>query len=67
LPLREDDKVKTTIWGINPHGKDWLFQWKFLPFGLKNAPTKFQRVMDQVLASLGFAKFFTLMTSLLLA
>jgi hypothetical protein len=39
LPLREGDKVKTIFWGINPHGKDYLYQWKFLPFGLKNAPT----------------------------
>jgi hypothetical protein len=22
LPLKEDDKVKTTVWEINPHGKD---------------------------------------------
>jgi putative transposase len=37
LPLREGDKVKTTFGGIDPHGKDYLYQWKFLPFGLKNA------------------------------
>jgi hypothetical protein len=56
LPLREGDKVKTTFWGIDPHGKNYLYQWKFLPFGLKNAPLKFERVMDQVLTNLGFAK-----------
>jgi putative transposase len=56
LPLREDDKVKTTFWRIDPHGKDCLYQWKFLSFGLKNALTKFQRVMDQVLAGLNFTK-----------
>ncbi len=46
LPLREGDKVKTTFWGIDPHGQDCLYQWKFLPFGLKNAPEELQRVMD---------------------
>jgi hypothetical protein len=48
LPLREGDKVKTTFWGIDPHGKDCLYQWKFLPFGLKNAPLEFQRGLSVV-------------------
>ncbi len=56
LPLKEGDKVKTTFWGINPHGKDCLYQWKILPFGLKNAPIEFQRVMDWVFSGLSFAK-----------
>jgi hypothetical protein len=55
LPLREGDKVKT-VWGIDPHGKDCLYQWKFFPFGLKNALVEFQRVMDRMLVGLGFAK-----------
>ncbi len=25
LPLRERDKVKTIFWGIDPHGKDYLY------------------------------------------
>jgi hypothetical protein len=66
LPLREGDKVETTFWGIDPHGKDCLYQWKFLPFGLKNAPVEFQKVMDQMLASLGLPNA-TLVTSLFLA
>jgi hypothetical protein len=44
------------FWGIDLHVKDCLYQWHFLPFGLKNAPTKFQRVMDYILVGLGFAK-----------
>jgi hypothetical protein len=27
LSLREGDKVKTTFWGIDFHGKDCLYQW----------------------------------------
>jgi hypothetical protein len=41
LPLREGNKVKMTFWGIDPHGKDCLYQWWFLPFGLKNALSEF--------------------------
>jgi len=54
LLIREEDKAKTAFWGVNFHGKDCLYQWKFLPFGLKNAPTMFQRVMDRILARLDF-------------
>jgi hypothetical protein len=56
LSLKEGDKVKMTFCGIDPHKKDYLYQWRFLPFGLKNAPIEFQKVMDQVLAKLGFTK-----------
>jgi len=41
LPLKECDKVKMKFWGINPRGKDCLYQWRFLPFGLRNAFAKF--------------------------
>ncbi len=56
LPIREEDKAKTTFLGINFHGKDYLYQWKFLPFGLKNAHAEFQRVMDRILAGLDFVQ-----------
>jgi hypothetical protein len=39
LPLKEGDKVNMTFWGIDYHGKDCLYQWRFLPFGLKNILT----------------------------
>jgi hypothetical protein len=45
-----------TFWGVDFHGKDYLYQWKFLPFGLKKIFIKFQRVMDQMLVGNGFAK-----------
>jgi hypothetical protein len=54
LPIGEEDKAKTAFWGVDFHGKDCLYQWKFLPFGLKNAPAKFQHVMDRILARLDF-------------
>jgi hypothetical protein len=41
IGLREEDKEKTAFWGIEKDGKDRLYQWKFLSFGLKNAPAKF--------------------------
>jgi hypothetical protein len=55
LPLLAGDRVKTAFWGVDYHGKDQLYHSKFLPFGLKNAPPKSQRVMDQVLFGLPFA------------
>jgi hypothetical protein len=56
LSIREEDKAKTAFWGVNSHGKDCLYQWKFLPYGLKNAPAKFQRLMDKILARLDFVR-----------
>jgi hypothetical protein len=56
IGLREEDKEKTAFWGIDKDGKDRLYQWKFLSFGLKNAPAEFQRVMDQVFSGLEFVK-----------
>jgi len=56
LPIREEDKAKTTFRAINSHGKDCLYQWKFLPFGLKNVLAKFQRVMDRILTGLDFVR-----------
>ena len=41
LPLMVDDRVKTAFWGVDQDGRDQLYHWKFLPFGLKNAPAEF--------------------------
>ncbi|GJP64117.1 hypothetical protein CLOP_g21139 [Closterium sp. NIES-67] len=44
IPIKEEDKQKTTF-----HGPDRLYEWNYMPFGLKNTSAKFQRVMDLVL------------------
>ena len=52
IPLREEDKGKTAFWGRNRK----LWEWNVVPFGLKNAPPFFQRLMDRVLQGLSFAR-----------
>jgi hypothetical protein len=56
IGLREEDKEKMAFWGIDKDGKDRLYQWKFLPFGLKSALAEFQRVMNRLFSSLEFVK-----------
>jgi hypothetical protein len=56
LPIQEEDKAKTAFWGINSHGKDCLYRWKFLPFRLKNALAEFQCVINRILAGLHFVR-----------
>ena len=47
VPLEETDRDKTTF--LTPFGK---FRFKVLPFGLRNAPATFQRLMDCILGEL---------------
>ncbi len=47
VPLHNEDKPKTAF--VTPWGK---FQFCKMPFGLRNAPSSFQRLMDSVLSVL---------------
>ncbi|KAE8209216.1 hypothetical protein CF327_g6774 [Tilletia walkeri] len=51
LGVKEDDRWKTAF--VCHRG---LFQYKRVPFGLRNAPSVFQRLMDRVLGPLRWSK-----------
>jgi len=48
--------VNIAFWGIDKNENVCFYQWKFIPFELKNAHVEFQKVMDQALIGLDFAK-----------
>ncbi|CAM6125100.1 unnamed protein product [Calypogeia fissa] len=51
IVIRVADRKKTAF-----HGSNRLWKWLVMPFGLKNAPVFFQRIMDQVLEGADFLK-----------
>jgi hypothetical protein len=46
IPMADKDKEKTAFSVPGPRGGQ--YQWKVMPFGLKNAPATFQQFMDDV-------------------
>jgi hypothetical protein len=44
VPIEHKDVWKTAF-----KSKEGLFEWLGIPFGLKNAPTNFMRMMDDML------------------
>lgn len=54
LPIRDEEKIKTTFLNVNVQDKDCLYQWQFLSFGLKNVHVELQRIMSKCLVELDF-------------
>ena len=43
IGIKAEDRYKTTF--VVPHGQ---YQWKVLPFGINNAPSEFQKRMEDI-------------------
>lgn len=61
IPINEDDACKTAF--STPHGH---YEFTRMPFGLRNAPATFQRLMDQVLSGLQGLEMFVYMDDIVI-
>ena len=53
IEVEPSDCHKTAFWG-----SDGRWEWIMMPFGLKNAPAVFQKVMDSILGDVKFARWY---------
>jgi hypothetical protein len=69
IPIAEEDISKAAFWWVsNKNQPPKLLAYQRMPFGLKNAPAKFQRVMDTELRLSGCSEFaFAYIDDLLIA
>ena len=69
IPMHPDSIAKTAFWYVSGENQvPQLVAYKFMPFGLKNASAKFQRVMDAEIQRGGCSEFaFAYIDDLLIA
>jgi hypothetical protein len=69
IPVAKEDVTHTAFWWVSVRSQPpKLLAYQRMPLGLKNAPTKFQRIMDTELAYSGCSGFaFAFIDDLLIA